>query len=86
MKRKSSLYIKDMIDAIVKIQEFIKDMSFDQFVQDDKTSSAVVRKLEIIGKTVKQIPDEITNKYREIPWFKIVGLRNRLAHGYFLID
>ena len=47
--RKSSLYIKDIIDAITKIEEFIEGMSYQEFVNGDKTSSAVIRKIEIIG-------------------------------------
>ena len=41
MKRKSSFYIKDIIDAIAKIEEFVENMDFDDFIKDDKTSSAV---------------------------------------------
>lgn len=68
MKRKSSLYIKDIIDAITKIEEFVKDMTFDDFLKDDKTSSAVVRKPEIIGEATKRLPKEIRNRFRDIPW------------------
>ncbi|MDI3517046.1 MAG: hypothetical protein PWP09_1112 [Thermotogota bacterium] len=42
MKRKSSFYIKDIIDAIAKIEEFVENMDFDDFIKDDKTSSAVI--------------------------------------------
>lgn len=43
MKRKSSLYLKDILAAIQKIDEFIEGMNFEQFLEDDKTSSAVIR-------------------------------------------
>ncbi len=55
MKRKASLYIKDMIDAITKIEDFVKDMDFNDFVLDDKTLSAVVRKLEIVGEATRAV-------------------------------
>ena len=67
MKRKSSLYIKDILEAMEKIEEFTQGMSFENFTKDDKTSSAVVRKLEIIGEAVKQLPKEVRNRFREIP-------------------
>ncbi len=48
MKRDYKLYIKDILNSILKTEEFIGDMSYRDFIEDDKTSSAVVRKLEII--------------------------------------
>lgn len=47
MNRRASLYIKDIIDAIQKINSFITDMDFANFQDDDRTSSAVIRKIEI---------------------------------------
>ncbi len=47
---------------------------------------ATVRNFEIIGEASKNIPEEIQIKYSEIPWKKMVGLRNLIAHEYFGID
>lgn len=47
---------------------------------------AVVRNFEIIGEATRNIPDEIINKYPEIPWKKMYGLRNLISHEYFGID
>jgi uncharacterized protein with HEPN domain len=47
---------------------------------------AVVRALEIIGEAAKSIPKEVKKKYPNIPWDKIVGMRNKIAHEYFGID
>ena len=57
------LYLKDILSAIEKIEAFIAGMSFDEFCADDKTSSAVIRKFEIIGEATKNIPDEIRKQY-----------------------
>lgn len=57
--RDSSLYIKDILAAIESIETFIGAMDFEAFQADDKTQSAVIRKLEVIGEAVKQIPEEI---------------------------
>ena len=61
MKRKYTLFVKDILDAIEKVDEFIGDMDFEEFVEDDKTSSAVVRKIEIIGEEVKYIAEKVKN-------------------------
>ena len=86
MKRDYSLYIKDILDCIERIEEFIGEMNFDQFLQDDKTSSAVVRKLEIIGEASKNIPKSITQKYKEIPWKEMARMRDKIINFYFGVD
>jgi len=65
-----SLYLKDMLAAIDAIDEFTEGMSLEAFQADDKTVSAVIRKLEVIGEAVKQIPDDLRTKWPGIPWKK----------------
>lgn len=80
------LYLKDILDAMGSIEKFIENMDFGEFKSDDKTASAVIRKFEIIGEAAKQIPAEIAQKYPEIPWKEMAGMRDRLIHFYFGID
>jgi uncharacterized protein with HEPN domain len=86
MTRNSKLFLTDILDCMVKIDKFIKGMQYEEFVADDKTSSAVIRKLEIIGEAVKNIPMEVRNKYLEIPWKEMAGMRDKLIHWYFGVD
>ena len=86
MKRKTSLYIKDMLDANEKISEFIFNMKFEEFVLDDKTASAVIRKIEIIGEVVKQLPKEVINRFPEIPWSSLAKMRDKIIHFYHGLD
>jgi len=69
-----------------KIEKYIGNMKYKQFEKDEKTKDAVVRNLEIIGESANQIPNEIQQKYSNIPWAQIVAMRNRMIHGYFTID
>jgi uncharacterized protein with HEPN domain len=48
-ERAYTAYLVDILDAIIKTEQFIQGMTFDRFVQDDKTVFAVVCALEIIG-------------------------------------
>ena len=86
MKRNHKLFVKDILDCMEKIDEFIASMDFEKFMEDDKTKSAVVRKLEIIGEASKNIPKQIRQKYRELPWTDMAGMRDKIAHFYFGID
>lgn len=81
--RDISLHLQDILDAMLAVERFVEGMSFDEFKTDDKTSSAVIRKFEIIGEAAKQIPEEIRNKYPLIPWKEMAGMRDRLIHFYF---
>ena len=73
MKRDLKLYVKDILDSILAIEKFVEGMDFEEFREDDKTSSAVIRKFEIIGEATKHIPDEIRQKYPDIPWKEMAG-------------
>jgi len=84
--RDCRLYLKDIVAAMESIEEFIAGMTFEEFQLDDKTASAVMRKLEVIGEAVKQVPDEIRAKYPAVPWKKMAGMRDKLIHFYFGVD
>lgn len=86
MKREVGDFIEDVINAMDKALKFVEGMSYEEFVQDDKTIFAVLRAIEIIGEAVKNIPDDIKEEYPEIPWKGIAGMRNKVIHGYFGVD
>ena len=83
MKREVGDYIEDIIGAMDKAMNFVKNISYEEFIQDDKTAFAVVRALEIIGEAVKNIPDDIRKNYPEIPWKDMAGMRDKVIHEYF---
>ncbi|HIH44671.1 MAG TPA: DUF86 domain-containing protein [Candidatus Methanoperedenaceae archaeon] len=86
MIRDYRLFIKDILDSIDRIEKFVGDMDFEEFVEDDKTSTAVVKKIEIIGEAIKNIPKDVKERYGYIPWRDIVRMRNKITHDYFGID
>ena len=86
MKRSTKEFLLDIDQNIERAIDFVKDLDFDQFCQDQKTLYAVVRAIEIIGEAVKNIPDEIREQYPEVPWSAVAKMRDKLAHQYFGIN
>jgi uncharacterized protein with HEPN domain len=84
--RDYKLYLKDILTAIDSIERFVSGMNMAAFQADDKTTSAVIQKLEIIGEATKQIPDEIRQNYPHVPWKEMAGMRDKLIHFYFGVD
>ena len=84
--RGTSLYLKDILEAMESIDSFVQGYTRESFQKDDKTASAVIRKLEIIGEAAKHIPNEVRQKFSHIPWSDIAGMRDRLIHAYFGVD
>lgn len=86
MTREYKLFIQDIFEAIDSIEEFVGEMEFSEFYNDDKTRSAVVWKIGIIGEASKNIPKTIKTKYKEVPWKDMAGMRDKITHFYFGID
>lgn len=81
--RDSKLYLKDILEAMEAIERFVEGIDFEEFKADDKTSSAVIRKFEIIGEATKNVPEDIRQKYPNVPWREMAGMRDKLIHFYF---
>ncbi|CAN5333826.1 DUF86 domain-containing protein [soil metagenome] len=80
------LLIEDILESSNKIIEYTKDLSFEQFISDNKTIDAVIRNFEIIGEAANRLPEQFKNYNSSIDWNRIRGFRNRIVHNYFGID
>ena len=79
-------YLNDLVEMIKKIEDFTKGYSFMNFMKDEKTVYAVIRCFEVMGEAVKNIPEDVKNKFPRVPWKRVAGMRNKLIHGYFGVD
>jgi uncharacterized protein with HEPN domain len=85
-RREPKLLVSDIIEAGTKIISYTENLSFDEFVGDDKTIDAVIRNFEIIGEAANRLPINFKILHPEIEWHRIIGFRNRIVHDYFGID
>lgn len=79
-------YIEDILEAIVDVKNFTEGMRYEEFITDRKTINAVIRSLEIIGEAAKKIPGSMREKYPDVPWKGMTGMRDKLIHEYFGVD
>ncbi len=75
MKRDFIVYLKDMIDSSSKGINFISNMTYDEFIKDEKTQYALIRAIEVIGEASTKIPKNIKDKFSEIPWREVSRIR-----------
>ena len=86
-ERHTKLYIEDILTSIDSIEEYTSNISSWQEFRDHKmVFDAVIRNFEIIGEAVKNLVVTMKINEGKMPWPKIIGLRNKIAHEYFGIE
>lgn len=80
------MYLEDIQLSMNRITEYIKGYDYIRLKRDYKTVDAVIRIFEIIDEASKNLPNEIKQKYHEVPWEEMYYLRNKISHEYHGID
>lgn len=86
MKKDYTVFLAHILDSIQLIEKYSKNATQAKFLKDPSLQDSIIRRLEIIGEAVKNIPSSIKNLYPEVPWKKIAGMRDILIHEYFDVD
>ena len=79
-------YLQDILENAEKALGFVTGMTGDDFLKDEKTVFAVIRAIEVVGEATKKIPQEVREKYHQIPWREMAGTRDKLVHEYFGVN
>ena len=79
-------YIEDIVNSINSIENFVKGVTYNDFINNEMMYEAVIRKLGIIGEACNNLSKEIKDKHTEIPWREIIGMRNIIIHNYLGVD
>ena len=86
MSKDSTIYLADILDAISKIETYTKGVDEEEFTASSLLQDAAIRRIAIIGQAARNLPQEIKDQYPEIPWQRIIGMRNRVIHEYRGVD
>jgi len=86
MKKDPLIFIKHILESICKIEAFSKNLSKKTLSKNELKQYAIIRAIEVIGESVKNLPDSLKNKYPNVPWKEIAGTRDKMIHHYFGVD
>jgi len=80
------VYVEHVFERAQKILLFTEGMTENDFMNDEKTQSAVIREFEVIGEAAKRITEDFRRKHNTIPWKLMAGMRDMLIHNYEGVD
>jgi len=86
MNQEDKFRIQHMIDASEEALSFIKNVNQNDFFKSRILILSVIKEIEIVGEAASKISNETIQENPVIPWKDIVGMRNRLIHGYFEVN
>jgi len=86
MSKQPVEFLKHIADECAYLISVSKDLSKNDFLDDETLKRAVVRSLEIIGEATKKIPADLKIKWSSIQWKNMAGMRERLIHDYIGVN
>jgi len=80
------VYLLHIRDAIAKIEKYLKGVKQEEFYKNSLLQDGVVRQISIIGEAAKRLSEGFREAHADIPWSRMVGMRNKLIHDYLGVD
>lgn len=86
MSRDPALYLADILEACVRIERFCEGKTDEQVFEDEVVRDAILFNLVVIGEAAARLPPDVQARFPTVPWSRIKGMRNMVAHEYFGLD
>ena len=86
MRKDPQILLKFILESIENLEKYTAGIDGAEYLSNMEKQDAAERRLQVIGQAIVQLPQEFKDKYLDIEWAKIAGLRNRLVHDYLEID
>jgi uncharacterized protein with HEPN domain len=86
MKKEAEVFIEHILESIELIENYTANKTISDFIESVQLQDSIIRRIEIIGEAVKNLPAEVKSNYPDVPWKNIAGMRDVLIHKYFGID
>lgn len=86
MEKDPQIFLEHIHESIVAIETYAQGMTREDFSKNTAMQDAILRRIEIIGEAVKNLPEDFRNSHAEVPWRKVAGMRDVVVHEYFSIE
>ena len=86
MKKDPRVFIEHILECIELIEKYLLERSIDDFLASTQLQDAVIRRIEIIGEATKKLPQDFKERYPDVPWKEMAGMRDIIVHEYFGVD
>ena len=86
MRRDDEIRLRHALDAAREAVSFARGRTRGDLDNDRQLALALVKDIEIVGEAASQVTEHTRQRLQEMPWDRIVGMRNRLVHAYFDIN
>jgi len=86
MRKDPEVFLAHILESIDLIEVYSEGKTMEEFVESPQLQDAIIRRIEIIGEAVKNLPEDFRRDHPEIAWQKIAGMRDVLIHQRFGVD
>ncbi len=86
MKKDPLIFLGHILESIELIEKYSKKLTKAKFLKNCPMQDAIIRRLEIVGEAVKNLPTSFKARYPGIPWKQMAGMRDILIHQYSTVD